>query len=408
MWLTNPAFLFCAIWIFVLGLFSLHLSDLLAPLLLRTVWLVVGGSVAMLIGWLIESIGQRHIVFTAKPCIEIVRQALQHPRVGRRLRTLWTVFLIGILLEVAYFRGAPLPSLFGIGTEVEYYEYGIPGYHGLLNSLFYTGAAINFARYLLSSRGQGSAWKAFLPLLYPIAMVSRQGAISLFVEYFLLYLLLRRPSVSLFVRSFMAFIVVFLLFGYMGDIRSGRDAILQLAQPTFDYPDWLPSAFIWFYIYACSPINNVNFNIGVTPNFIPIETLGSFIPTFARELLFGALGIVKSWELANESFNVGSFFQSILSDFGVEGTIVFLFLCSVGFARIMRRSRTNAAAMLALVVILHGIALSFFANLLFHLVFMFQIVFGAFVLRGQGIVRRETRNDAPRGLPVAIAQETRR
>lgn len=400
MWLTNPALLFCAIWSFVLALFSLHLSDLLDPLSPRTVWLVAGGSAAMLCGWLVESLGQRRIVFSSRPRANLVYHDLCHSRVSRRLRTLWTVFTVGILLEVTYFGGAPILSVLGIGIEVEYYEYGIPGYHGLLNSLFYTGAAINFGRFVLSPRAQSNAWSAFLPLLYPIAMVSRQGAVSLFVEYFFLYLLLRRPSVALFVRSSIAFVFVFLLFGYMGDIRSGRDAILGLALPTFDYPDWLPSAFIWFYIYVCSPINNVNFNIGVTPNAIPIETLGSFIPTFAREPLFGALGVVKSWELANESFNVGSFFQSIMSDFGVEGTIVFLFLCSLVFTRVMRRSRTSAAALFALVVILHGIALSFFANLMFHLVFMFHIVFAMFVLRRPA--RATKRSHGLPLIPVAI------
>jgi hypothetical protein len=46
-----------------------------------------------------------------------------------------------------------------------------------------------------------------------------------------------------------------------------------------------------------------------------------------------------------------------------------------------RRAATSAAAFFMVIVVLHGLALSFFANLLFHLVFVFEMVALAWLLR---------------------------
>jgi oligosaccharide repeat unit polymerase len=106
----------------------------------------------------------------------------------------------------------------------------------------------------------------------------------------------------------------------------------------------------------------------------------AFIPSFAREALMSELGATKQWDLVTDSFNVSSLLQSFLTDFGVSGTIVFTLLCGIVFTRIMRSAVANPSAFFALIVILHGIALSFFANLLFHLVFIFEILIVAWIV----------------------------
>jgi hypothetical protein len=73
--------------------------------------------------------------------------------------------------------------------------------------------------------------------------------------------------------------------------------------------------------------------------------------------------------------------QSFLTDFGVVGAIVFTLLCGVVFSWLRRRAATSAAALFMVIVVLHGLALSFFANLLFHLVFVFEMVAIAWLLR---------------------------
>jgi oligosaccharide repeat unit polymerase len=373
MLLLNPAFMYAATWLFVLVLYSLGLSEWLEPLRTPTVVLVVGSSLAFILGWALESLSKHGWLAFSKLNLAVLGAIISSAHVGRRLKTVWIIFGLGISLEIAYFGGAPGLGLLGIGPEIGYTDFGIPGLHGFLNSTFYACCTVQFARVLLGS-SKNTLLLMLVSLCYPVLGMSRQVFISLLLQYLLIYFSFRRPSPQVFVRAGVLFIAAFLVFGYLGDIRSGREHIISLAAPTFEYPEWLPSAFIWFYIYLCTPLNNVNYNIDITPNYLPLETAGTFIPSFAREAFMNALGGgTQQWNLVTDAFNVSSLLQSFLTDFGVSGSIVFTLLCGVGFSRLLRRSNTSPAAFFAVIVLLHGIVLSFFANLLFHLVFMFEI-----------------------------------
>lgn len=379
MLLLNPAFLYAATWTFVLVLYSLGLSDLLEPLHTSTVVLVVGSSLAFISGWVLESSLRHWQLAFPQFNLAVLGAIIGSTGVARRLKIAWFFLGLGIASEIAYFGGAPGLGLIGIGADILYTDFGIPGLHGLLNSMFYACCAVQFARTLLDS-SRSSRFLILVSFSYPLLGMSRQVLISLLLQYVFIYFSIWRPSPRVLVRTSVLFIATLLMFGYLGDIRSGREHIISLAAPTFEYPDWLPSAFIWFYIYLSTPLNNVNYNIDITPNVLPLETAGTFIPSFAREAFLDALGATRHWELVTDSFNVSSLLQSLLTDFGVGGTIVFTLLCGFVFTRLMRRATTNPAAFFAVIVLLHGIALSFFANLLFHLVFMFEIVIIAWIV----------------------------
>jgi oligosaccharide repeat unit polymerase len=377
--LLNPAFMYAATWTFVLLIYSLRLSYLLDPLRPPTVVLVIGTSLSFILGWAVESLPNYGRLANAKINLDALGETISSRRVGKRLSAVWIMFVLGILFEIAFFGGVPLLGLIGVGAQIPYTEFGIPGFHGLVNALYYTGCVVAFARILL-----GSSKRTFLLLAlsiaYPVIVVSRQVLISLLLQYVLIYFSIRRPSPRTIIRAGVLLLAVLLIFGYLGDARSGRDRIIELAAPTFAYPDWLPSAFIWVYIYLSSPLDNVNYNIDIAPNYFPLETAGTFIPSFARDDFRSLFGESQQWTLVNESFNVGSLLQSLLTDFGVAGAIVFTFLCGIVFSWLRRRACTSAAAFFAVIVLLHGIALSFFANLLFHLVFIFEILVIAWVV----------------------------
>lgn len=381
--LLNPAFMYAATWMSVLALYMLGLSDILDPLQTSTVVLVVGSSLAFIIGWVLESLFCHGRLASSKFNLAMLGAIIVSARVGRRLKTVWIILGLGIFLEIVYFHGAPGLGLIGIGPEILYTDFGIPGLHGLLNSMFYACCAVSFARKLLGS-SKSVLFLTMVSFSYPVLCMSRQVLISLLLQYVFIYFSMRRISPKIFVGAGVLLIAMLLAFGYLGDVRSGREHIILMAAPTFEYPDWLPSAFIWVYIYLSTPLNNVNFNIDITPNFLPLETAGAFIPSFARDAFMSELGATKRWDLVTDSFNVSSLLQSLLTDFGVSGTIAFTLLCGFVFTRLMRRATTSPAAFFAVIVILHGIALSFFANLLFHLVFMFEVLIIAWVVaRGQ-------------------------
>lgn len=381
--LLNPALLYAATWMFVLLIYSLRLSDLLDPLQFPTVVLVVGTSVSFVLGWVLESVPNYGRLASARIDLPALTTSINANLVGARIKLIWIVFVLGISFEVVFFGGMPLLGLLGIGASISYTEFGISGFHGVMNALFYTGCVITFTRILL-----GTSKKKFLlatvSIAYPVLVLSRQVLMSLILQYILIYFSVRPPSTRAFVRAGVVLTVVMLAFGYLGDVRTGRDRIIELASPTFQYPDWLPSAFIWIYIYFSSPLNNVNYNIDISPNYLPLETAGSFIPSFARDDFLAALGGTTQWDLVNQSFNVSSLLQGFVTDFGVGGAIVVTLICGVLFSSIRRRSATSPTAFYATIVLLHGIALSFFTNLLFHLVFMFEIAAIAWVMRRSG------------------------
>jgi oligosaccharide repeat unit polymerase len=379
MTLLNPAFMYAATWLFVLFIYSFRLSYLLDPIEAATAVLVLGTSAGFIAGWMLESLPYHGRLAAAKINLDALGPVINSPRVGRRLKAIWIIFSLGISFEIAFFGGIPLLGLLGVGS-LTYGDFGIPGFHGLLNALFYTGCIITFARVLLGS-SQRVRLLMMVSVAYPLLVVSRQVLISVFVQYLLIYFSIRRPSFRILVRTGVLIIATLLVFGYVGDARSGRDAIIYIAAPTFDYPDWLPSAFIWVYIYLASPLNNVNHNIDITPNYFPLETAGTFIPSFARDDFLAASGATQQWDLVSSDLNVSSLLQSFLTDFGVGGAIVFTLVCGVMFSWLRRRAANSAAAFFMVIVVLHGLALSFFANLLFSLVFVFEMAAIAWLLR---------------------------
>jgi oligosaccharide repeat unit polymerase len=379
MTLLNPAFMYAATWVFVLFIYSFRLSYLLDPIEPATVVLVLGTSVSFIAGWMLESLPYRGRLAAATINLDALGPVINSPRVGRRLKAIWIIFCLGILFEIAFFGGVPFLSLIGIGS-LAYGDFGIPGFHGVLNALFYTGCIVTFARVLLGS-SKRARLLTITSIAYPLLVVSRQVLISVLVQYLFIYFSIRRPSPRILVRTGILIIATLLVFGYVGDARSGRDAIIYIAAPTFDYPDWLPSAFIWVYIYLASPLNNVNHNIDIAPNYFPLETAGTFIPSFARDDFLATFGATQQWDLVTTELNVSSLLQSFLTDFGVGGAIAFTLLCGVVFSWLRRRAATSAAAFFMVIVVLHGLALSFFTNLLFHLVFVFEMVALGWLLR---------------------------
>lgn len=370
----NPAFMFSYIWLLVLSLYSLQLSNLLDPLKLETLVLILGASLSFIFGFLIISIQKNKIY--AKPYFDLnaLKRGLDLKCTAYRAKLLLIFFLFGLVFEIFYFNGAPGLGLFGIGPEILYTDFGISGLHGLLNSLFYAICIFQYSRLMFGISKKYSLLLIFT-IIYPYMMMSRQVLISVLIQYLLIYIAVKKINIINYIKIFLVIACTLLAFGYLGDIRSGREHILFLSQPNFDYPDWLPSAFIWVYIYLCTPLNNVNHNININPNYFPLETGSTLIPTFARQTVIDLLGgNTSQWELVTESFNVSSLLQSTLTDFGILGSMFFFLMCGIIFSIILKKAINNIKYFLILIVILHGLALSFFANLLFHLVFLFEML----------------------------------
>ena len=382
--LTNPLFLFTIVWLGSIFLFELYLSEVL-----------IEADVA-LISYLLASvffftIGFLSIKFQFNCRIRYSIEGLcctVNSRKYRRFLIVSISLLIAVfLIEGIIFGGYPLLGLIGIGPIIHYTDFGVRGIHGLFNALFLTAFALLYLKLLINKK-IGLNLKTLLLIIliaWPLFSLSRQLMFTLIIEILMLTLLVSKHQVSfknfLKITSFV-FILIF-LFGYLGDLRSGRDAFLVLAQPTFEYPDWLPSGLMWVYIYIVSPINNLAFNFNfIEPNYLPINTLTSYFPSFLREGMLEVFGGNSyHWKLINENLNVSTFHEKILLDFGPYFAQLVFFIFGMVCAYFYLYRYKSIFHLIALIVLLHGIFFSFFVDFIFNLVFFAQIVIAYIFLK---------------------------
>lgn len=218
---------------------------------------------------------------------------------------------------------------------------------------------------------------------WPVLLTTRQLLLSYCIQLFFIHLLTTNIDAKKLLKIVLLIIIVFSMFGYLGDIRSGREHMIYLSQPTFDYPNYLPSFFIWIYIYIVSPINNINHNIvEIVPLYFPFNTIVSLFPSFLREPLVTFFGVENyNIKLVTEAFNVSSFYEPFLLDFGYILQAPVLLILSASSMLVMHRAQNKIMYVFILAVLLHSITLSVFANFLTHIVFVFQMAIAFFIFK---------------------------
>lgn len=370
--LTNPVFLFSFIWIITLLLYSSQLSYILTPLKSETLLLIWTIVFSFILPYLFYLFTFKRPVFSLN--IKLQDVALDR-KVARRVKVLAYVWGGASFFEFLVVGNFPLLSLFGIGRPVNYVDFGIGGLHGLLNACFLFFGGYAFLKYKKTG-SKKYLYILFLIMLWPTLLVSRQLLLSLLIQLVFLYLITTRMQFSQYLKLFITMLLIIFIFGFIGDIRSDREHLLKLAQPVYEYPDFLPSGFVWVYIYITSPLNNINFNIlGYSPSFLPVNTFSTLLPSFLRDVyysMFSNTGGVTY--LYNEAFNVSSFLEPLLKDFGNIGIIFPIILISTFSIFVFHKAKKNIVYVLMLSVVLHSITLSVFINFFTHIVFCFQML----------------------------------
>ncbi len=166
------------------------------------------------------------------------------------------------------------------------------------------------------------------------------------------------------------------MFGFIGDIRTGREAFLNLAGLTVNYPEWLPTGFIWVYIYTITPIANyVNMTETLQPVFNPIDLVSWVIPPKILSGLFGVEingGFENDWQVSG-AFNVATGFANVYPTLGGQMGVV-IFSIMLGVLIIFFRKSKEFYQLLSYVTISASCVLLVFNNNLMSLNVVFQIV----------------------------------
>ena len=372
-----PPVIFLLVWLSVLLLAAMDMSYLIIPLRTETVTLVVTSSLLMFLGFFL-------CLFIFNLSIKNVDEGIyfkifSRRKFERRLGIVFYFWLFGSAIELIYSGNLPLVSAFGIGRNVRYTEYGIPGFHGLMNSIYFLLVVVYFSAYLITHKKKYLVIFIFTFILQTFQL-SRMILMASILQSIFVYLLIRSVSVRTFLKITFLLLATFWLFGVLGDLRTGRDAIIGLANLKIDYPDWMPSFIIWVYIYIVSPINNINSNIDVfNIGFIPYNSLSQVLPSFFR----GEFSSVNDeFELVATALNVNSLFYPLLLDFGKNVAPFFFFFAGFASAIVSLKSRYKPQYFVASVIFLYTILQSVFANHMIHIVFISEFILAALFFRG--------------------------
>jgi oligosaccharide repeat unit polymerase len=359
-WIFHPVILFSVVWAGVVSLYSLHLSKLLfynSTQALATVaylWLPFVLVVLLYDSFLHFSrfaFGQNRIEIT-----------LNYRLLTKRLRR-WFLFWVAIsCIEIVASGGLPILWLLQ-GSSKTYFDFGIPTLHGFMNSLLLAIAVTSAALYGILRRKRHLLLPAFV-ILWSILAITRNMMIVILLEVSLLLLQLAKVRLQTVFRIFFGVIVLVFVFGVIGDLRTGADSFRLLAQPTKNYPDWLPSGVLWAYIYLVTPLNNLVYTAqGTQPlyNILFPNTLSLLLPTVLRTIVFGQdLSSLGNGDLVTSAFNVSTAYAGPYQDFGFVGMM--LFSAFIGVISISFWEQTSLRGLLIYTILAQCLILTVFYN----------------------------------------------
>ena len=368
----HPFILFLFVWALVIALYTAHLSELLfyptKEVLEVALWVVIPFCISIAIFGVLKS--SLVNLFGPERHIEFIRQ----DAVLSLIRWGLCVWVCVTLIEIVVSGGLPIVWLFQ-GSEKTYFDFGIPSVHGLMNSLLLAIGLIHVAFFALNGRRRNLLIPGWI-LCWSLLAVTRNMMTVFLIESVFVWVLLRGIRWRLVLKFVLGLIVLILFFGYVGDLRTGSEAFRALAQPTSNYPAWLPSGVLWVYIYLTTPIGNlVNTVFTAHPlnNILFPNTTSLLFPTLIRSMLYGEVEIASALggNLVTDAFNVSTAFVGPFQDFGRIG--IAMFSAFFGGVASFFWTQTGFRGALFYAVIAQCIVLSVFFNHLFYLPIISQL-----------------------------------
>ncbi|SDG12723.1 oligosaccharide repeat unit polymerase [Pedobacter terrae] len=361
----QPVLLFAGTWIFVIFLLSLRLSNLLESSVNDAITFFLMVFACFTAGYLVGFLTKKKI----KIDVSVVDLSLKLKNRYFLFIKIW-VFLT--IIEIIVSGGVPVLWLL-LKNGKTYFDFGIQSVHGLLNALGMMLCVLSFYLFKKYKDKKYLYYMLFLIFWYVI-VISRQVIIVMLMEITFIFFIMAKNKLSLIKTvAIYGFIVIF-LFGIVGDMRSGADAFYELAQPSDNWPNWLPSGFLWVYVYLTTPINNLIFNFQFEVrelSYLFPNTLSLLLPSFIRDIVFGQQDTV-SGNLVTPAFNVSSAFMSSYMDMGKYGLAIFAFV--IGLISNLTWWATGSKRFFFRAITFQCIILSIFYNHFFYLPVAFQYV----------------------------------
>lgn len=318
--LLHPFFIFSCVWLGVAFLYSFHFSKIL-QYSTREVF----STVAII--WIPFTVVVVLCVFfryLLKPYYSRRRtgSVVDFESLDHKLKIWFRVWVLVTIVEILVSGGVPMVWLF-TGNPKTYVDFGIRSLHGVVNALLTAIALCRFALFLLTKKKR-HLYVPLIALLWSVIAITRQLMLVSLIEFALIFLQIRPIRKATFVKIAVGSLAFVLAFGVIGDLRQGSaDGFRALAQPSDDYPEWLPSGFLWAYIYISTPINNLKYTMQLVQpanNLLFPNTVSTLFPSVVRSAIYGEdLGAAESGELVVSAFNVSTAYVGPYQDFGLTG-----------------------------------------------------------------------------------------
>ncbi|MCH1924614.1 oligosaccharide repeat unit polymerase [Shewanella sp. C32] len=383
----EPLFVFSGIWLFVLVLYGLQYSSLLIFEFIDVAMYVLFIIGSFFVGWLAIFIyeGRFHSRVVG---LNIERYDLKINlsdnfllRLKLKIRCFFGIWLLITLIEIVYCSGVPIVWLI-LKNGKTYFDFGLPSVHGFLNSLLLTLSLVSYFVYVYTGERKYLLVPVFT-CLWSVIVISRNLLIVNIFQLILIHFSFRKMNLKKIFPVVVLFLFLIFIFGVVGDARSGRDAFLALAMATDNYPTWLPSGFLWVYMYLTTPVNNlVNAFVNSVPNYdwSLRESTSMLLPSVIRGMIYSDNYANFTQNLVSEAFNVSSAFINPYKDIGAFGVF---FLASIAgfFSRVFYKNRTPFA-FFGFAILSQCNILSVFYNHYMYLPVVFQLVLVRFVFLG--------------------------
>lgn len=375
---TNPIAVFTIAWSVTFFLYVLQYSNIL--IYDRFYAFIVVSSIVFpfFIGAIISNIFNGHANSTASNILNI--SSRQIASATKYLRSLYIFWSIVTLAEIAYSGGLPIYwSL--TGSYKTYFDFGIPTIHGFMNAILLSVVTISTFLALITNKKKYYLGVLFL-VFWGVVVISRNLIIVGVLQCLFLMFLIKGPPrgkrvLGLTVLGLLAIVA----FGWIGDLRSGADAFFALAQPSDNYPTFLPSGFLWVYIYITTPLNNLIHQTAVAApewDWGLTNSMALLLPSVIRNILYNST-IADAGELVTEAFNVSTAFVDMYRDLGFPG--IMALSLSVGAISQAAYNGSSVRSLLFSAVLLQSAVLSIFFNHYFYLPILFQYPIIALISR---------------------------
>jgi hypothetical protein len=389
--LINPFAAYAAGFFLALSVYSLGYSDLYPPLEASLIW------------FLLATCGICCVI-----AVRFRDNSLALEFEPERLRTQTVIFfaiMTAFSAEIALNGEVPLLAIAAGADPVSARDYGIPVLHVAFAGFCYFYAVYWFDLYLI---GQGRIFLFFSLSATTTSLLafSRGAIIVTMIAITVVYLQRRGFSRKLLVIFAALFGALLWGFGFLGDIRthgaSGESIILTVgdASDKFLHSN-IPTEFFWPYIYASSPLANLQLNITdrVVPNSPGLYVLLELLPDFiSKRLVSEETTAAFSPLLITEQLTVCTMYGRSFVLLGWVGLCI-SFLYFVAVCSISLRILKNSKYFVATTGILSAIAfLGIFDNLLIVSGGIIQVI----VALGLKFVERRPSLGAPPQLSTAI------